>query len=79
MPQYRTVNFKEEWMTDLENWLNDYPQYQKPKQFIQEAVNEKRRNIEQQENEQLLQALNQILKQTEITREEVKQILSKQE
>ena len=75
---YRTVNFDEKWIEDLEQWLQDYPEYTKAKQFIKEAVNEKRKNIENNENQQLIQALDKILRNSEMTKQEIKQIITEE-
>jgi hypothetical protein len=49
MTDYHTVNLEKEYYQDLEKFLEDKPRYPRPKQFIIEAINEKREKIEQQE------------------------------
>jgi hypothetical protein len=51
MTDYHTVNLEKEYYEDLEKFLENKPRYPRPKQFILEAINEKREKIEKQELE----------------------------
>ena len=75
MTKYHTINLDKKYYNALEKFIQDRDDYTNVKQFLKESANQKRTKLENQEKDQLLQALDTILKNTDITRQEITEMI----
>ncbi|MEF8880807.1 MAG: hypothetical protein V5A72_03185 [Candidatus Nanohaloarchaea archaeon] len=49
MADYHTQNLKKQYYKDLKKFLENYPEYSSVKEFMKQATNEKREQLEEKE------------------------------
>jgi oligoendopeptidase F len=75
MANWKTLNLEEEYYQELEKFIQTRPEYNSVKEIVKDSVNRRREQLQNQEQKQIIQLLETLLQQTDITKEEVVQTI----